>query len=86
MKPVLGAGINWVLGIIVFLWIARLGVFGLGYQDLEAILRAQVSGLHVLVLLIAKLAATTAVYAWGGHTRKVAEHLEKSMREAQNPE
>ena len=86
LKPVLGAGINWVLGIIVFLWIARLGVFGLGYQDLEAILRAQVSGLHVLVLLIAKLAATTAVYAWGGHTRKVAEHLEKSMREAQNPE
>jgi len=66
LKPVLGAGINWVLGIIVFLWIARLGVFGLGYQDLEAILRAQVSGLHVLVLLIAKLAATTAVYAWGG--------------------
>jgi chloride channel protein, CIC family len=66
LKPVVGAGINWVLGIIVFLWIARLGVFGLGYQDLEAILRAQVQGLHVLVLLIAKLAATTAVYAWGG--------------------
>ncbi len=66
LKPVVGAGINWLLGIIVFLWIARLGVFGLGYQDLEAILRAQVSGLHVFVLLVAKLAATTAVYAWGG--------------------
>ena len=66
LKPVVGAGINWVLGIMVFLWIARLGVFGLGYQDLESILRSQVLGLHVLVLLIAKLAATTAVYAWGG--------------------
>jgi CIC family chloride channel protein len=66
LKPVIGAGINWVLGIIVFLWIARLGVFGLGYQDLEAILRAQVNAVHVLILLVAKLAATTAVYAWGG--------------------
>jgi chloride channel protein, CIC family len=66
LKPVVGAGINWVLGIIVFLWIARLGVFGLGYQDLESILRGQVSGIHVLILLVAKLAATMAVYAWGG--------------------
>jgi CIC family chloride channel protein len=66
LKPVVGAGINWVLGIIVFIWIARLGVFGLGYQDLELILRGQVSTIHVLILLVAKLAATTAVYAWGG--------------------
>ena len=66
LKPVVGAAINWMLGIVVFLWIARLGVFGLGYQDLESILRGQVSGFHVLVLLIAKFAATTAVYAWGG--------------------
>jgi chloride channel protein, CIC family len=66
LKPVVGAAINWVFGIIVFLWTARLGVFGLGYQDLESILRSQVLSVHVLVLLIAKLAATTAVYAWGG--------------------
>jgi chloride channel protein, CIC family len=66
LKPVAGAGINWVLGIVVFIWIARLGVFGLGYQDLELILRGQMSAIQVLILLIAKLAATTAVYAWGG--------------------
>jgi chloride channel protein, CIC family len=66
LKPVVGAGINWVLGIIVFLWIGRLGVFGLGYQDLESILGGRISGLQVLLLLVAKLAATTAVYAWGG--------------------
>jgi chloride channel protein, CIC family len=66
LKPVVGAGVNWVLGIIVFLWIGRLGVFGLGYQDLESILRGRISGLQVLLLLVAKLAATTAVYAWGG--------------------
>jgi CIC family chloride channel protein len=66
LKPVVGAAINWILGIIVFLWISRLGIFGLGYQDLESILRGQVSGIQAFVLLIAKLAATTAVYAWGG--------------------
>ena len=66
LKPVVGAGVNWVLGIIVFLWIGRLGVFGLGYQDLESILGGRISGLQVLLLLVAKLAATTAVYAWGG--------------------
>jgi chloride channel protein, CIC family len=66
LKPIVGAAINWVLGIVVFLWIARLGVFGLGYQDLESILRGQVSSGQVLILLVAKLAATTAVYAWGG--------------------
>lgn len=66
LKPVVGAAINWILGIVVFFWIARLGVFGLGYQDLESILRGQVSGIQVFILLAAKLAATTAVYAWGG--------------------
>ncbi|MBV8142793.1 MAG: chloride channel protein [Verrucomicrobia bacterium] len=66
LKPVIGALINWALGISVFFWIARLGVFGLGYQDLESILRGQVSAMQALILLVAKLAATTAVYAWGG--------------------
>jgi len=66
LKPVVGAGINWLLGITAFLSIARLGVFGLGYQDLESILRGEVGSVHVLILLVAKLAATTTVYAWGG--------------------
>jgi CIC family chloride channel protein len=66
LRPVIGAGINWALGIMVFLSIARLGVFGLGYQDLESILKAQMNDLHVLILLVAKLLATMAVYAWGG--------------------
>ena len=66
LKPAIGAGMNWLLGIIVFVSIARLGVFGLGYQDLESILRGEVGGPSVLIMLTAKFAATMAVYAWGG--------------------
>jgi chloride channel protein, CIC family len=66
LKPAIGAGMNWLLGIIVFVSIARLGVFGLGYQDLESVLRGEIGGSSVLIMLAAKFAATMAVYAWGG--------------------
>jgi chloride channel protein, CIC family len=66
LKPAVGATINWILGITVFLAIAKIGVFGLGYGDLEAMLHGGVNGEQAGILLIAKLAATTAVYAWGG--------------------
>jgi chloride channel protein, CIC family len=46
--------------------VGRTGVFGLGYDDLEAMLRGQVGFGATLVLLVAKLAATIAAYAWGG--------------------
>lgn len=66
LKPAVGALLNWVLGILVFLLIARIGVFGLGYGDLERMLQGDISGSQATILLIAKLAATAAVYAWGG--------------------
>jgi chloride channel protein, CIC family len=66
LKGAIGALINWVLGIAVFFWIAKLGVFGLGYGDLESMLGGGITGSQATILLIAKLAATTAVYAWGG--------------------
>jgi CIC family chloride channel protein len=66
LKPAVGALLNWVLGIAVFFAIAKLGVFGLGYGDLETMLNGGITGWQAAILLIAKLAATTAVYAWGG--------------------
>jgi CIC family chloride channel protein len=57
---------NWMLGISVFFVIGKIGVFGLGYGDLEKMFYGSISGPQALILLIAKLAATTAVYAWGG--------------------
>ena len=66
LKPAVGAAMNWILGISVFFAIAKIGVFGLGYGDLEKMFYGGISGPQAGILVIAKLAATTAVYAWGG--------------------
>ena len=66
LKPAIGAAMNWMLGISVFFAIGKIGVFGLGYGDLEKMFYGSITGPQALMLLIAKLAATTAVYAWGG--------------------
>lgn len=66
VRPSVGGLINWGLGLGAFLLVGRTGVFGLGYDDLEAMLKGQVGFSTGLVLLVAKLAATIAAYAWGG--------------------
>ena len=66
LKPAIGAAINWILGISVFFTIARIGVFGLGYGDLEKMFYGDITGSQAGILVVAKLAATIAVYAWGG--------------------
>ena len=66
LKPAVGAAMNWLIGISVFFAIGRIGVFGLGYGDLEKMFYGSISGPQAVILVIAKLAATTAVYAWGG--------------------
>ena len=66
LKPAVGALVNWILGILVFFAIAKIGVFGLGYGDLETMLHGGISTSQAGLLLIAKIAATIAVYAWGG--------------------
>lgn len=66
LRPVIGGLITWVLGVTAFLIVGRLGVFSLGYEDLSF---AMLNGIHwqvAAVLLIAKLGATIASYAWGG--------------------
>jgi chloride channel protein, CIC family len=66
LRPAVGALINWVLGIAVFFGIAKIGVFGLGYGDLETMLGGEITASQATLLLVAKLAASMAVYAWGG--------------------
>jgi chloride channel protein, CIC family len=66
LKPAIGALGNWICGITVFLAIAHIGVFGLGYNDLQDMLAGKITGTQAIILVVAKLAATIAVYAWGG--------------------
>ncbi|MBN1940222.1 MAG: chloride channel protein [Candidatus Aminicenantes bacterium] len=64
--PVAGGFLTWVVGITVFLITGKIGVFGLGYQDLSAALNNvfpwQIAGLMVA----AKLLATIIGYSFGG--------------------
>jgi len=66
LKPAIGAVINWIFGITTFLAIAHIGVFGLGYNDLQEMLAGHIVGTQAVILVVAKLTATIAVYAWGG--------------------
>ncbi|MFH0881312.1 MAG: chloride channel protein [Lentisphaerota bacterium] len=66
LQPCVGGLITWGLGITVFLTTGRLGVFGLGYQDLSDSLLHGIPWHVALLLLAAKLPATIASYSWGG--------------------
>ncbi len=66
MHPLLGGLTVWVLGVSVFLWSGHLGVFGLGYDDLTALLHNQLPWAVIVVLLLAKWISTVACYGWGG--------------------
>lgn len=65
-RPALGGVVTWVLGCTVFYYTGKLGVFGLGYDDLSAALDHQILWRTALVLLGAKLIATIACYGFGG--------------------
>jgi hypothetical protein len=67
---------NWILGISVYFTIAKIGVFGLGYGDLEKMFYGGISGPQAGILLIAKLAATTAV-----HTPRVGTRAPSSIED-----
>ncbi len=66
MHPLLGGLTVWSLGILVFVWSGRLGVFGLGYDDLSAILQGRIPWLLIVAFLFAKWISTVACYGWGG--------------------
>ena len=66
LRPLVGGWCVWALGSCVFLLTGRLGVFSLGYGDLTAALNDQISWKVALLLLVAKVTATTLIYGWGG--------------------
>ncbi|MDB6016563.1 MAG: chloride channel protein [Pedosphaera sp.] len=66
LRPGVGALVVWVLGVAVFAATGRLGVFGLGYEDLTAGLNNDLPWKLAGILLVAKLLATVAAYGFGG--------------------
>jgi chloride channel protein, CIC family len=66
LLPVLGGLVTWALGVAVFWHTGRLGVFGLGYDDLSGALAGDVGWQLAAILLIAKFVATFSCYGFGG--------------------
>ncbi len=66
LRPSIGALICWVLGVLVFFQTGKLGVFGLGYDDLSEALTGKLIWQTAAVLLVAKFVATVACYGMGG--------------------
>ncbi len=64
--PIAGGFLTWTIGIVVFLASGKIGVFGLGYQDLSAALNNNFPWKIAGVMAVAKLAATIIGYAFGG--------------------
>lgn len=65
-KPMFGGLTTWLIGVSIFILTGKLGVFGLGYQDLSAILRNDFPWKVAGLLVLGKLVATTISYASGG--------------------
>lgn len=66
LLPVLGGLTTWVIGCGVFLATGKLGVFGLGYQDLSSALNNHFEWQVAGVLVGAKLLAMIVGYSFGG--------------------
>ena len=66
LLPCCGAFITWVLGVSAFLATGKIGVFGLGYQDLSQVLHNNFVWWAAGILVICKLLATIASYSFGG--------------------
>jgi len=68
LLPVLGGLITWGLGVAVFCGTGKLGVFGLGYDDLSEALTGNLSWTWNIaaLLLLTKFTATFCCYGFGG--------------------
>jgi CIC family chloride channel protein len=66
LRPAIGGIVCWGLAVFVFLKFGKLGVFGLGYEDLTDALAGKLAWKIALVLVVAKLIATVASYGTGG--------------------
>lgn len=66
LLPVLGGLLTWVIGCAVFLAVGKIGVFGLGYEDLSNALGNRFEWKVAGVMVVAKLLAMIAGYSFGG--------------------
>jgi len=66
LMPVLGGLLTWVIGCTVFLAVGKIGVFGLGYQDLSSALGNHFEWKVAGVMVVAKLLAMIIGYSFGG--------------------
>ncbi len=66
VRPGVGAAVAAVIGLGAFAATGRVGVFGLGEQDIVGALNGEILWHGALVLLLAKLAATALCYGSGG--------------------
>jgi CIC family chloride channel protein len=66
LRPAVGGLVCWALGAGVFLHTGKLGVFGLGYDDLSEALTGKLVWRTAALLLAAKFVATVACYGMGG--------------------
>jgi len=64
--PMFGGFFTWILGTSVFLVTGKIGVFGLGYQDLSAALNNNLPWKIAGLLVCAKLLASIIGYSFGG--------------------
>jgi CIC family chloride channel protein len=66
LHPLAASLLTWVIGMAVFAKSGRLGVFGLGYDDLSDALSHGMAWKLAAVLLVGKMIATVACYGLGG--------------------
>jgi CIC family chloride channel protein len=66
LKPAVGGFITWLIGAAVFATTGKIGVFGLGYNDLSAALNNSLIWEVAALLVVAKLLSTIACYGWEG--------------------
>ena len=66
LHPLAAGLLTWAIGISIFAWSGRLGVFALGYDDLSDALVHGMAWKLAAALLVGKLIATIACYGLGG--------------------
>lgn len=66
LSPCVGGVLTWIIGSAVFLATGKIGIFGLGYNDLSDSLVNGTVWWIAGILLVGKLVATVISYAFGG--------------------
>jgi CIC family chloride channel protein len=66
LLPAVGGMTTWLIGASIYTATGKVGIFGLGYQDLSSILNNDFVWWVAGIMVVGKLAATIASYATGG--------------------